>query len=67
MIEKLTSRKFWLCAAAFLSSAASALAGITTDNRVLTIVGAVCSMLSAGIYAVCEAYVDAAAAKEGAE
>lgn len=64
MKNKLTSRKFWLCAAAFLSAAASALSGAATGNDTLIAIGAVCSMLSAGIYAACEAYVDAAAARE---
>ena len=58
MKEKLTSRKFWLCAAAFLASIATGIAGISTHNEVVTIVGTVCGIVSAAIYAACEAWVD---------
>lgn len=58
MLQKLTSRKFWICVAAFLSSVAVSIAGISTDDKTVTIIGAVCGMLSAAIYAACEAYVD---------
>ena len=33
IVQKLTSRKFWLCAAAFLGSIATSVAGIATDNH----------------------------------
>lgn len=59
---KLTSRKFWLTAAAFLSSIGASLVGYFSDNDTLTTCGIVCTMLSAAIYAAAEAYVDAAAA-----
>lgn len=58
MREKLKSRKFWLAIAAFLGSIAASVAGIVTDEKWITITGIVCGMLSAAIYAACEAYVD---------
>lgn len=60
MKNKLTSRKFWMAAAAFLASLGSSIAGIATQNETLAWVGIVCTMLSAAIYAASEAYVDAA-------
>lgn len=62
MKNKLTSRKFWLSAAAFLGSVAVSVSGIQTGNQTVTTVGVVCGVLSAAIYAACEAYVDAAGA-----
>lgn len=60
MKNKLTSRKFWLSTAAFLGSIAVSISGIQTGNETVTTVGVVCGVLSAAIYAACEAYVDAA-------
>lgn len=60
-MEKLTSRKFWVCVAAFLASIATSIAGITTDNQTVIIIGTVCGVLSAAIYAFCEAWVDSKA------
>ena len=60
-MEKLTSRKFWVCVAAFLGSVATSIAGIYTSNQTVTIIGTVCGILSAAIYAFCEAWVDAKA------
>ena len=60
MRNKLASRKFWISIAAFLGSIAASIAGIVTDEKWITIVGVVCGMLSAAIYAACEAYVDGA-------
>lgn len=60
-MEKFTSRKFWICVAAFLGSIATSIAGICTDNQTVTIIGTVCGILSAAIYAFCEAWVDAKA------
>lgn len=60
MKNKLTSRKFWLSTAAFLGSIAVSVSGIQTGNEIVTTVGVVCGVLSAAIYAACEAYVDAA-------
>ena len=57
-MEKLTSRKFWICVAAFLASIAISIAGLCTTNEVITIIGTVCGILSAAIYAFCEAWVD---------
>lgn len=60
MKNKLTSRKFWLSTAAFLGSVAVSVSGIQTGNQTVTTVGVICGVLSAAIYAACEAYVDAA-------
>ena len=62
-MEKLTSRKFWICVAAFLASVATSIAGIKTDNETIVIVGTIAGILSAAIYAFCEAWCDASAAK----
>ena len=59
MNSKLTSRKFWLCVAAFLASIATSISGICTDNQTIIIIGTVCGIFSAAIYAFCEAWVDA--------
>ena len=61
MKEKLTSRKFWICVAAFLASIATSITGLATANQVFTIVGTTAGILSAAIYAFCEAWVDAKA------
>ena len=58
MKSKLTSRKFWICVAAFLASIAVSISGITTSNAAVTTVGTVCGIISAAIYAFCEAWVD---------
>lgn len=63
-MDKLKSRKFWICVAAFLASIATSIAGITTDNQVITIIGTVCGILSAAIYAFCEAWVDGKAVEK---
>lgn len=65
IIRKLTSRKFWLCFAAFLGSIATSIAGITTSNEAVAIVGTVCGVISAAIYAAAEQAVDAARLKAG--
>lgn len=62
MMEKLTSRKFWLSLAAFLASVATSIAGLKSDNQTVVIVGVIAGIVSAGIYAACEAYVDGKAA-----
>ena len=56
--EKLASRKFWICVAAFLASIATSIAGLVNANQTITIVGTVAGILSAAIYAFCEAWVD---------
>ena len=57
-MDKLKSRKFWICVAAFLASIATSIAGITTSDKTTIIIGTVCGILSAAIYAFCEAWVD---------
>ena len=64
MNEKLTSRKFWVCVAAMLASITTSIAGITTDNQTVTVIGTVCGVLSAAIYAFCEAWVDGKAVRK---
>lgn len=63
-MEKLKSRKFWISVAAFLASVATSIAGLATDNTTVAIVGTVCGILSAAIYAAAEAYVDAKAVEK---
>ncbi len=65
IIRKLTSRKFWLCLAAFLGSIAASIAGIATSNETVAIIGTVCGVISAAIYAAAEQAVDAARLKAG--
>lgn len=60
-MEKFKSRKFLISLAAFLGSIGASIAGIYCSNTTVTTVGIVCSIISAAIYAACEAYVDAAA------
>ena len=58
MSSKLKSRKFWICVAAALSSIATSISGIATSNQTVVIAGTVCGIVSAAIYAFCEAWVD---------
>lgn len=58
MMQRLTSRKFLLALAAALASIGTSIAGLATDNAAVATTGAVCTMLSAAIYAAAEAYVD---------
>lgn len=62
--KKLQSRKFWICVAAFLGSIATSIAGLYTSNQTVIIIGTVCGILSAAIYAFCEAWVDSKAVGE---
>jgi hypothetical protein len=64
MKDKLTSRKFWICVAAFLGSVATSISGIVTSNQTIIIVGTVCGIISAAIYAAAEAAVDVKAVKK---
>lgn len=64
MNNKLTSRKFWICVAAMLASIASSIAGLCTQNEVVATVGIVCGIISAAIYAFCEAWVDGKAVQK---
>ena len=63
-MSKLTSRNFWICVAAFLASVATSIAGISTSNQTVIVVGTVCGILSAAIYAFCEAWVDGKAVNQ---
>lgn len=58
IIQKLTSRKFWIATASGLASIGGSIAGMATDNTAMVTTGMVCTMLSAAIYAACEAYID---------
>ena len=64
MMDKLTSRKFWICVAAFLASVAISISGIATSNTAIASIGTVCGILSAAIYAFCEAWVDGKAVEK---
>lgn len=57
-MNKLTSRKFWICVAAMLASIATSIAGLQTGNTTIAAVGTICGIISAAIYAFCEAWVD---------
>ena len=61
--KKLSSRKFWICVAAFLGSIAASIAGLATSNNVVAAIGITAGILSAAIYAFCEAWVDGKAAQ----
>ncbi len=61
-MEKLKSRKFWICVAAALASLGTNIAGIATANEVIAGFGIVCTVVSTSIYAFCEAWVDASSA-----
>lgn len=60
-MEKLKSRKFWICVASALASLGTGISGIVVGNETLAIVGSVLTVISASIYAFCEAWVDASA------
>lgn len=66
-MEKLKSRKFWICVAAFLASIAASISGIATENQTVIVIGTVCGIISAAIYAFCEAWVDGKAVEKKAE
>ena len=63
-MARFTSRKFLLCLAAFLGSIGTSIAALHTDNQRVAIVGIVCAILSAAIYAAVEAYVDGKAVNQ---
>ena len=65
--SKLSSRKFWICVAAFLGSIAASIAGLATSNNVVAGIGIVAGILSAAIYAFCEAWVDGKAVEKKEE
>lgn len=58
MDNKFLSRKFLICLAAFLGSVATSVSGIVTSNQTIIIIGTVCGILSAALYAFAEAWVD---------
>lgn len=64
MTTRFCSRKFLLCLAAFLASIAASISGIATSNQTVTVIGTVCGILSAAIYAFCEAWVDGKAVEK---
>ena len=59
IIRKLTSRKFWICVAAFLASVAASVNGMQTGNDRIAAFGLVCGIIAAAIYAAAESAVDA--------
>jgi|LAHU01.1.fsa_nt_gb hypothetical protein len=61
--SKLASRKFWICAAAFLGSLGTSIAGISARNETVATVGIICTVASTAIYAAAEAAVDVASVK----
>lgn len=61
-MEKFKSKKFWVCVAAALASLGTSIAGIASSNEVITGTGIACTVVSAAIYAFCEAWVDASSA-----
>lgn len=66
-MEKLTSRKFWICVAAFLASIATSISGMVTDNQTVTIIGTISGILAAAIYAAAEAAIDIKAVNNSKE
>lgn len=66
-MEKLKSRKFWICVAAMLGSLGTGISGIVAGNETLTVIGSVCTLVSAAIYSFCEAWVDAEAVQNDKE
>lgn len=60
-MSKLKSRKFWICVAAFLASVGTSIVALKSDNQIVAATGTICTILSAGIYAFAEAWVDSKA------
>lgn len=65
--QKLSSRVFWICVAAFLASISSGIAGIGTGNDVVAGFGMACGILSAAIYAAAEKATDIARIKASSD
>ena len=63
-MARFTSRKFLICAAAFLGSLGTSIAALHTDNEKVATFGIICAVLSAAIYAAVEAYVDGKAVNQ---
>lgn len=59
-MDKLKSRKFWVCVAAALASIGASIAGLTINNEIIVGFGVVCTVISSAIYAFTEAWVDSA-------
>lgn len=59
-MKKYLSRKFLICVAAFLGSIGTSIAALHSDNATIAGIGIISAMISAAIYAACEAWVDAA-------
>ena len=62
--QKLSSRKFWLALSAMLASLGTGISGIIQGNQTLAIIGSCLTVISAAIYAFCEAYVDGKAVEK---
>lgn len=58
LVMKFTSRKFVICLAAFLFSLGTGLSGLSQGNSRIIMIGGICCVLSAALYAACEAYTD---------
>ena len=58
--QKLSSRVFWICLAAFLAAISSGIAGVSTGNEVIAGIGMACGIISAAIYAAAEKATDIA-------
>lgn len=63
--NRFVSRKFLVCIAAALASLGTGISGIIAGNQTLAIIGSVCTVVSAAIYAFCEAWVDGKAVGVG--
>lgn len=59
MKNKFLSRKFILALAAFLGSIGTMVVGLYAGNEKAVLIGNICSVVSVGLYAFAEAYVDA--------
>ena len=57
-MSKWVSRKFLISVAAFLASIGASITGFAISEPIVAGIGVACTILSAGIYAACEAYVD---------
>ena len=63
-MNKLKSRKFWMCVAAFLASLGMSIAGLRSDNEIVAAIGTISTILATAIYAFCEAWVDGKAVEK---
>ena len=57
-MSKFLSRKFLIALAAFLGSIGTSIAALCIGVPAVATIGIICSIVSAAIYAACEAYVD---------